>query len=112
MKYFFISSGIFPILVAMDYDNFIPSSGSIVSVGINTLIAVSPLYVAFGFYPQKLKYLLPVFALAKLNVFAKWIGKGCPADTAFDASMSIAIGDLSFATVFLIAFYRIYNDTK
>ena len=109
LKYFCVSSGLFAALIGLDWKNVIPKSAPNMS---RVLFGIGILYGSVGFYPQKLKYLLPVFALLKLDVFRKWVKKGCPPDEPNDAQMTIAVGDASFAVVFLIAFYNLYKESK
>ena len=62
------------------------------------------IYGSFGFFPNKLKYLLPPAALLKVSVIGKWIQSGCPTD---DPLMTIAIGDFAMGVVFSIVFYNL-----
>ena len=97
MKLFFISSGLFPIIIALDWDNLIPKEATNNS---KALIGIGLLYGSIAFFPQKLKYILPVFGLLKLAVFWDWLRKKCPMDTR----MTISLGDFSYGIVFFIAF--------
>ena len=109
MKYFFISSGAFAILIGSDFHGVVPKSAPDMS---KPLFAIGILYGTIGFYPEKLKYVIPIFALLKLDVFRKWVQKGCEPDSPNDAKMTIAIGDASFAIVYLIAFYQLYKASQ
>ena len=107
MKYFFISSGIFPILIGIDWNNIIPKSETNNS---KILMAIGLVYGSFGFYPQKLKYMIAIMAFLKLQVTAGWIKKGCKTDEPNNAGMTIAVGDAAYAILFLLAFYQIYKS--
>ena len=96
-------------MIAFEWSNIMPKTEA--NMG-TMLFTIGILYGSVGFYPQKLKYIIPIFAFLKLLVFKSWAQKGCQPDKPNDASMTIAIGDLSFAVLFIIAFYKLYKADK
>ena len=101
---FFISSGIWNIMIGIDYEHIIPEHvREDSSFGPVTLIVIGCIYSLFGLFPQKLKYLILLSSIAKTKVFIDWIKEGC----SYNQYMTAAIGDILFAILFFMVFYQI-----
>ena len=61
------------------------------------------LYGLTGIFPQRMKYLIPLWVLGKLAVLRRWIILGCPEDEL----RVLTLGDTAFGVVMSIAFYRL-----
>ena len=105
MELFFLSAGLWNMLISIGWTSLIKHETSATPTFIATL---GVCYGLTGIFPEKMKYLIPLYVLGKMAVLYLWIKVGRP----HDELKVLAMGDQAFAMVMTIAFYGLVLPEK